>query len=203
MNEQKTPLARTLPLFVEKKIREWIDREGKAMPGHVISVNGAIVTVNLDVKGLVLPLVSMPLIGAEYVRLPIQQNDLGVCFPVDFGIGGVSGLGLPGATDTTRPGNLSALVWVPVGNKNWSSVDPNAVTIYGPKGVVIRDTSSASSITLTPTSITLVAGGKTVVLNSTGLTIDGIVFDTHKHTAGTYVAGSTPVRLESGGPTNT
>lgn len=221
MNEQKTPLSRTLPLLIEKEIRDWIERKGKAMPGHVASVSGAIVTVNFDVKGLQLPLVPMPLIGAEYIRWPVQVNDLGVCIPMDFGIGGVSGLGLAGATDSTRPGNLSALVWVPIGNKNWTQPpgsDANTLALYGHLASLLLDSLSGNSsikltatgitmafgsgsITLDSTGVTIAFGGKSIVINSSGVTIDGILWDTHEHTNGTYVAGSTAVTGKSGGPT--
>lgn len=152
-NEQKNPLSRTLPAYVDKRIRQWISREGKAMPGHVVAVSGAIITINFDVTDLVLPPVQMPLGWPEYVRLPIQEGDKGVCMPIDFYIGGVSGLGSAPTADSSPQGNLSTLVWFPAGNKNWSAVDPNAVTIYGPNGVVLRDTGSASVETLTPAGV--------------------------------------------------
>jgi len=54
-----------------------------------------------------------------------------------------------------REPNLANLVFFPIGNKNWSAVDTQAVTIYGPNGVVLRDTNSGSVITLTPTLISI------------------------------------------------
>lgn len=215
-NEQKNPLALRLPEFVRHEIRNWVARNGKAMPGHVVAISGAIVTVSFDVTDLVLPLVQMPVIGAEYIRLPIQAQNLGTgyagdkggCLPFDYYMGGVSGLGSSPTADSSPQGNLANLIWLPIGSKSWSSVDPNAVTIYGPNGVVLRDSQSKTTSTLTPTgisdsaqdtysvtagtSITLSVGSHSIVINDSGVTIDGVAFLTHTHSAvqpGTGVSG--------------
>jgi hypothetical protein len=168
-NEQKNPLALRLPQYVRHEIRNWVARNGKAMPGHVKSVSGVIVTINFDVTDLVLPPVTMPVIGAEYIRLPIQEGDKGGCLPFDFYMGGVSGLGSAPTADSSPQGNLAALTWVPVGSKSWVAVDPNAVTVYGPNGVVLRDTGSDSVATLTPADIDL----DTSVVSTTGNLVAG------------------------------
>ena len=151
-NEQRTPLARTLPLFARQKALTEIVKRGLAPPGTVVSESGAIITVNLEVQGLTIPQITMPLFGPEYVRYPIQPGDKGVALPASFYIGGVSGLGTGTAT-RTQQGNLTNLIWFPIGNKLWSTVDPNSVTIYGPNGVVLRDTDSNSVETLTPANV--------------------------------------------------
>ena len=194
-NEQKNSLSRTLPRYIDTKIRAWMARYGKAIPGHVKSVNGAIVTINFDVSGVVLPSVKMPVFGPEYIRYPIQEGDKGVCFPADYSLAGVNGMGTntTGVVNTALPGNLSALVWFPVGSAKWSSVDPNAVTIYGPNGVVMRDTTNAASIDVNPTSgITMSFGGHTIVIGPSGVLIDGVSFLPHTHsgvTTGSGVSG--------------
>lgn len=198
-NAQKTPFVRAMGSFAQRKALDEIQKRGSALPGHVVAVNGPIVTVNFDVKGATLHEITMPVFGAEYIRLPIQVGDKGVAFPASIYLGGVSGLGGGTADDTLR-GNLSALVWFPIGNKNWSAVDANAVTIYGPNGVVLKDTSGAASITLTPSGITMTCGGHTILINSSGVTIDGRVFLAHAHTPGTYAEiGGSAVNGNSGG----
>jgi hypothetical protein len=156
-------------------------------------VSGPIVTVAFDVTGAVLPQATMPVLGAEYIRLPIKVDDKGVTFPVNVYTGGVSGLGPPGsaADFNTQQFNLSTLVWMPCGNANWSTVDPTAVTIYGPNGVVLRDTAGDTTFTLTPsgitvsgeTSLTFAVGSHSIVINSSGVTIDGVLFLAHTHSA--------------------
>jgi len=208
MSIQKTPLSRTMPLFVEKLVRQAIDKLGKALPAVVQSVSGSIVTVNFQVTGVTLPTVKMPMAGPEYIRYPIQVGCKGVCFPADVYIGGMSGLGT-GVAGTTQRGNLSTLVFFPIGNQNWTpSPAPNKVVIYGPSGVQLQDTNAASTLKVTPTdinldsggtaevtaqtSITLSAGGHTLVIDSSGISLDGLLFLIHTHsgvTTGSGVSG--------------
>jgi hypothetical protein len=205
-NAQKTPISRSLSKYVRGAALDEISKQGLAPPGHVIAIAGAIVTVAFDVKGLTLPQVTMPLASSEYVRLPIQLGDKGFAIPASFYLGGVSGLGGGTATDTLQ-GNLSNLSWLPVGSKNFSAVDPNVLTLYGPQGVTLRDKASATTFKLTPAGIAATsasgsfsfsAGGHTLVINSTGVIIDGKIFLLHDHLPGAFVAGSTPVTGISG-----
>jgi len=170
---QKTPLALSLNNFAQKKIMDAVQLLGKGLPASVVSVSGSIVTVKFEIQsGFTLPQVTIPLFGPEYVRYPIQDGCKGVVVPMDARIGGVSGLGT-GTADLSIPANLSALVFLPIANTAWTSVDPNAVTLYGPNGVVIRDTGSGAVITLTPSGINCVVGGNSLLINSSGTTVTG------------------------------
>jgi hypothetical protein len=208
-NAQKTPLSRTLPLFGQRKALDEIAKRGQALPGHVTSVVGQIVTVNFDVAGLTLPKVSMPVYGSEYIRLPIQNGDKGVAFPASVYIGGVSGLGA-GTGDDTLQGNLSTLVWLPIGNANWTAPpgsDADTLALYGHLALLLLDSLSnhsslklsssgitltfgSGSITMSSSAITLTFGGHSVVINSSGVTIDGKTFLTHAHTGVTTGSGT-------------
>lgn len=181
----KKPFVRTINDFAEGKIAQAIQKLGKALPCVIIGVDGAIVTVAFQVtSGYTLPNVTVPTSQSKYIREPYQVGDLGVVFPADVSIAGVSGLvsqqgvGLAGLV---QPANLSALMFFPAANKDYSTEDPNAVTLRGPNGAVIKDVTNASSIVLTPTGITMTCGGHTIVINSTGVIIDGKVFLTHEH----------------------
>ncbi len=177
---QKTPLAPSLNRFAERKALDAIQSTGRALPCHVTAISGAIVTVAFDVTGpYTLPQVTMPLFGPEYIRYPIQIGDKGISIPTDAYLGPTSGLG-SGASDITMPqANLANLAFLPVGNKNWSSVDPNAVTVYGPNGVVLRNTDATSSITLLPTGIAVIGetyvdvtcGSASITMTTTEVTI--------------------------------
>lgn len=194
-NQQKTPLSRTLPAFVRRKVLDQIWQLGLGLPGHVVSVAGPIVTVAFDVVGLgPLQPVEMPLASAEYVRLPIQPNDKGYALPADAFLGGISGLASGTQPQGYAPGsqpNLSTLVWLPVGSKGWSAVDnPNMLVLYGPQGVEIRDTGSHSVVKVSSTAgvsitsglpVTITVGANTIALSSAGITLDGIPWDTHVH----------------------
>jgi hypothetical protein len=189
-NAQKTPFARTMNDFAQGKALDAIQLLGKALPASVVAVAGSIVTVKFEVaSAFTLPQVTCPMFGPEYIRYPTQVGDKGFVVPSDAYLGGMSGLG-GGVADLTLPANLSALVFFPIASSRWSATDnANAVVIYGPDGVIIRDTAAGAKITVAPTSITLACGGHTIVINSTGVIIDGKVFLTHEHT-GVTTGGS-------------
>lgn len=155
MSQQKTPISRTLSLFVDGMIRKEIEKLGRALPCQVESIDptGTIVTVSFQISGVQMPQVQMPVGMAEYIRLPIQAKSMGVCFPVDTYIGAVTGLGT-GTASLNRRGNLSTLVFFPTGNKNFTATDDaNAVVVYGPNGVILRDSGSKTVMTLTPAGV--------------------------------------------------
>lgn len=212
INAQKTPLSRTLSRFAQQKAVDEIQKRGYALPGHVTAVNGAIVTVSFDVSDVTLNPVTMPIFGAEYIRLPVQVGDKGVAFPASVYIGGVSGLGGAGTTAdlATLQGNLSTLVWFPIGNKSWTvppGSDADTLALYGHLATLLLDSLSgdssikltssgitltfgSASITMNSSGITLQVGSKSVVVSSSGVSIEGREFLTHNHVPGTYTAPS-------------
>ena len=150
---QTIPFGRASNLFARQKAWDQIQKTGRALPCSVVSADGAIITVKFEIlSNFTLPQIAVPLFGPQYIRYPIQPNDLGIVLPADAQIGAMCGLGT-GTADLAQPFNLGALVFLPIGNKMWSAVDPQSVTIYGPNGVVLYDTGKNSSITLTPDGI--------------------------------------------------
>jgi hypothetical protein len=147
MNNQKTPLSRSINAAAQRRALTAINTLGRALPCSVVAVSGSIVTVNFELQGnLTLPQVTMPMFGPEYIRYPVQIGDKGVALSADVYIGGMSGLGGGTATETL-PANLSALIFFPIANSGWSAPDnPNAVIIYGPDGVIIRDRGKQSHV---------------------------------------------------------
>ena len=73
--------------------------------------------------------------------------------------------------DLSQPGNLEALYFQPIGNAQWSSVDGQAVVIYGPNGVTLRDSASGAVIVLHPGSITATIGGTSVAMTSSSVVV--------------------------------
>ncbi|MES2048847.1 MAG: hypothetical protein V4447_10630 [Pseudomonadota bacterium] len=158
-NALKIPLASSLNVFAQGKVNDAFQKAGQALPCSVVAVQGSIVTVKFEINSVfTLPNVTMPLAGAEYIRYPIQVGDKGVCFPASARLGGMSGIG-GGTADLSLPGNLTALVFLPMGNTGFFEVNPQAVVIYGPDGVVLMDTGNQSNITLTPAGIAMVTEG--------------------------------------------
>ncbi|MGA7539948.1 MAG: hypothetical protein WBW93_14405 [Steroidobacteraceae bacterium] len=188
---QKTPLSRTLSSLATQQALNEIQQLGLRLPGHVVAVNGAIVTVAFDVEGITLPQVTMAAQMSKYMRAPIQVNDLGYATTADAYLGGVTGLG-GGTADLTQRGNLSALVWVPVGNKAWSTPDPTASVMTSANGEFVVSVGN-SGITMSYSGTTLLQ-----IDTSGNVTINGRVFLEHIHSniaggggAGTYTAPST------------
>lgn len=186
-NALKTPFGKSINTFAEKKVLDAIQLLGKALPASVVAVAGSIVTVKFELDSpFTLPVVTCPLFGPEYIRYPIQAGDRGVVLPAAVRLGGVSGLG-GGVADLTTPANLSALVFLPCGNKNWSGVDPNAVTVYGPNGVVLKNTAATSTIILLPagiaitgqTYVNIICGACSIMMTATSV----VITDTTAHTS--------------------
>ena len=174
-SEQKTPFAVSLSNLFNTKLDQYQEGFGWQLPCVVKAVNGALVTVafQVDTGGtFTFPEVTCPIAESTYVRLPVQVGDFGMCISANARLGGVTGLG-QGLAPLGLPFNLGALVYVPIGNANWSSVDPNAVNINAPNGVVLRDTNNQCTITLTPSGVTVAIGSTSFIVNSTGVTVNG------------------------------
>ncbi len=169
----KLPLMQTLQTSIDVRVQNAMQLLGKSLPCSVVAVTGTIVTVSFNVNlPWTLPQVTIPVVGWQYFRAPIQVGDEGYAVPADVSVGQISGLGSGTASDKLLPANLSALVFMPIGNKNWQSVDGNAATIYGPNGVVLRDTASNTVVTLTPSQITIDRAGTTITINGSSVTVN-------------------------------
>jgi hypothetical protein len=199
-NVQKTPFAGSINDFARAKAQDAIQLTGRSLPCSVVQAQGAIVRVKFEVQSSVftLPNVTVPLFGPEYIRYPIQKGDKGVVFAADAYLGGMSGLG-GGVADLTQRANLSTLVFFPIGNKAWTIVDPNAVTIYGPNGVVFRDTNSASTFTLTPSGMTLKTNNFTLNCGGTQVAVSpaGVVITGNLTVTGTVIGGTDSINLQA------
>lgn len=154
--EQKLNFGLNMNRFTESKLSEAFQAAGKILPASIVKREGKMVTVAFELRDTpyVFPQVTIPLFGPQYIRYPMQPGDKGIVIPGDTYLGGVSGQG-GGVADLTPPANLSALVFLPVSNTEWESVDGQVVTIYGPEGVTIRDQASNSTFLLTPDSIAI------------------------------------------------
>lgn len=209
-NQQRTPLVNSLSRFAESKNADADQLAGKSLPASVVSVNGAIVTVKFEVQntplGATLPNVTVPLIGPEYIRYPVQKGDKGFVVAADAYLGGVSGLG-GGVASLVKQGNLAALVFAPLGNTAFKKVTSGtAVYVYGVNGggvTLYSDvTGQAVSLTLTSTGVAIV-GNVTIQGN---LSVTGAITATGNITAGSGGAGQVDLlghRHSSSGGTGT
>jgi hypothetical protein len=153
---------------------------GQALPCRVTNVVGKIVTVEfqMDTSPWTLQPITIPKAESPWLTEPTQEGDTGVTMPADVYLGGISGLG-GGTADFRKRGNLTALVFVPVGNKSFSPIDPNAAQLQGPNGTILRTTTgTTSSVVTNSTGTTITFGTTTLVVNASGivLTVGGQTF---------------------------
>lgn len=202
-----------------RRASELIGNLGYALPCSVTAVSGQMVTVKweMDTSPWTLPTVTIPCAGqSPWNYRPTQIGDTGIAVPASVLLGQIVGTTNTAAT-FKPPGNLSALVFVPVGTKAFTPPDANAYLIQGKNGFIGQTTSGttcsvvangngitltfgSNTLTLDSNGFTVTAGGKTLTINSSAITADGIVIETHTHTAGSYVAGSNAVTGDSGAP---
>lgn len=214
-NYSKLWIQRTANQTAINRARQAIENMGRALPCRVVGINGSIVTVAFEVNAApyTLPNITIPKAESNWVREPTQEGDFGYTVPSDAYLGGVSGLG-GGVATLTRPGNLSALVFQPVSNKNSPPIDPNAAQVQGPNGVILKTTEGIASSVVTnqegttvtfgsttliinASGITMTAGGQTITLGSGGFLINGESYINHDHL---YTPGTgTPIYT---GPVN-
>jgi hypothetical protein len=194
-NAIKTPFTESINRFGAKKANDALQLEGKELPASVVSFADNMVTASFQVTGYgALPAVTVGVAMSRYVRLPIQAGDKGILRAADAVLGGITGLGT-GIAGPAKPGNLGALIFEPVSNTAWPDpIDPNAVEIGGPNGVVMKlenSPTSTCSIIANSSGITLRFGAHSIVINSSGVTIDGKAFLPHSHSGVTTGAGTT------------
>ncbi|QRN55260.1 phage baseplate assembly protein [Dyella caseinilytica] len=153
------------------RARNEIQSTGRCLPCSVVGVNGALVTVKFEVnsKPWTLPQITIPIAESQWIRAPIQIGDKGITIPADVLIGNISGLGV-GVPTMARPGNLSALSFLPISSKNFSPVNTNAAFVSGPQGVVLQTEDGSVSLTLSETGFVFKLGTQTFTFNASGLT---------------------------------
>jgi len=169
--DNKLNFGSSMNRFAERKVDNALQKAGKILPVSVVKQNGKMITVAFELRDIpyVLPQVTIPLFGPQYIRYPMQPGDKGIVIPADTYIGGVSGQG-GGIADMTPPANLSSLVFLPISNTEWQDVDGQVVTVYGPEGVTLRDSGSNTTFLLKPDSIAISTPGSFTV------TVGGTVF---------------------------
>ena len=163
------------------------------MPCSVTAVNGSIVTVKFEVNAgnFTIPQVTIPYFGPQYIRYPTQIGDMGVVFPCDVYINNVTGLGSGSVPSLSQPANLSALVFFPVGNKNWSApTDPNSLELYGPDGVILRNQSNTVTFILTGSRVVVKGSGSALALVTQAFET---LFNNHVHSASGTGPPTTPM----------
>jgi hypothetical protein len=148
-NDYKLPLGKSLNEIAVTKAADykWQTQSWPCTVAAIIS--SGIVQINFEVDGgkVSLPKVIVPVGWSEYTRLPVQVGDKGLAVQASLTLGGLSGLGSGLPNINRRMSNLQGLIFVPIGNTNWSTVvDQKKIVLYGPDGAVIRSTDSNARI---------------------------------------------------------
>jgi len=180
-----------------------IERTGQSLPCKVIAVDGSIVQVSFEVQGgpWTLPPLTLPKAESQWLRAPTQIGDYGVTMPADTYLGQIAGYGGGTADLTVDYGNMSSLLWMPVGSKAFSAApDPNKAWANGPAGAILGDSSQAVFVDcdVEAGTVTIKASGKTWTFGPSGLTMSsGIVAETHVH-GGVQSGGAITTEPEAG-----
>lgn len=150
MTAQKIPFSVSINNFVTDRIKNNDALYGKILPCSVVAVDNvnAIVTIKFEVASgsLTIPQVTCAIAGSKYIRIPVQVGDFGICIPADTRLGGINGLG-SGAAPLTLPTNFGAMVFMPIGNLQWSISDPSSIVLTPPTGNV--------KVTISPNNVTI------------------------------------------------
>jgi phage baseplate assembly protein gpV len=181
---QKIPLAVSLANFTEQVVQEGLSGLGQVYPCTVKSVGidgdgNTVVTVNFEINPvsstgtkITFPEVTMPIAESKYIRLPVQVGDQGIAISASVRIGGITGLGT-GLAPLAPASNLGALVFLPVSNTAWTTLDPNAVVISASNGAIIRTDDGKAIITVASDKITIAYQTVNLVINGSNVTING------------------------------
>ncbi len=155
---------------------------GRALPCHVVSVQGQIVTIQFDMLPgeIAYPQITIPIATFAYIRYPVQVGDKGVTVPADVSLRGQSGLGTGIANMSLVP-SMTALYFLPLANCGWSEEDPDKLVLYGPDGAILKTEDGSSSITIEPGKITAksneinLEGNKDVRIIAPDIYLTGII----------------------------
>jgi hypothetical protein len=178
-NFQRTPIGESIQRIAREGVGTQLQREAKALPCSVVSVNGQFVTVKFEVNSgiFTLPNITIPINTSEYDWIPVQVGDLGYTQAADVALAAVSGVS-SNVPNLVQGMNLTSLVFQPISNMAWTVANSNQRIVQGPSGAVIQVTGGATSLTVTSSGIFL----KTTRLNVATLpTSPGAAGDIYNH----------------------
>jgi hypothetical protein len=227
-NSERLWLQQTINKAAIIRASEAIERLGAALPCKVVAVSGSIVTVSFEVNSIwTLPNITIPKAEGQWIRSPTQIGDLGLTMPASVYLGGISGLG-GGTASAASPGNLEALVWVPVASTAFPTslggmaLNINQAQVYGPAGAVVQTQDGTSVVNVAEGQITaevqktgllITDAGISLVINgvvvsqwgSSGMVVTGTIQATQDiiaSTAGANISLTNHVQTNGGGTGN-
>ena len=181
---QKIPLTNSLSNFTKQEVNNGLSNLGQIYPCKVISVGldgsgNTVVTVNFEINPvsstgspITFPPVTMPIAESQYIRIPVQVGDAGIAISASVRLGGISGLGT-GKAPLAPASNLGGLVFLPISNTAWETLDPNAVVISASNGAIIRTDDGKAVVTIADDKSTIAYQSINLVINGSNVTING------------------------------
>lgn len=172
-NAQKYPLLQALSEMVNNLIEDRLDIKGKQLPCYITDVDNQFVTVHFDMlpDGIVYPEIKIPIMGWEYIRIPVQKGDKGVTLAADVSLRNISKQG--GVANRSILPSLTPLFFVPIANNQWSKEDGKKVVIVGPEGAIIKTKDISNIITVDTGKIEIKSGSNAVItVNSDQININ-------------------------------
>lgn len=197
-NALKINFGVTVGQAARQKALDHIQNNGKALPASVVKMKGSIATVKFETNSdFTLPNVTVPMYMPEYIRMPMQKGDKGLVLAGDVVLSNMTGLGPNSPSSFVRPGNLSPLLFVPLGNKDFTPVDPNKHVTYGPDGTLTRPKDLSSGVGTDKTKGVTIAQGAPSGVDSSN--VDLTTYDHHvtADTAGVKAKSKTKVDVEA------
>lgn len=202
---KRFPVAENLSSIIDYRILSTDQRSGYQLPCTVVEVDNTegFVTVKFEVQNTPfnLPQITIPVVGWEYIRYPIQVGDPGVTISADVDLISISG-GQSRQPDFIPSSNLNTvLMFVPIRNENsFPTPNANATVIYGPDGVVLLDYTNGvthSTIIVSQTMVKMqnesasieISGGEVKITGT--LIINGAEYLDHTHSGVQPGSGNT------------
>lgn len=170
-NSQKYPPLQALAEMQNNLIDNRLAIKGKQLPCYVVDVDNQFVTVHFDMlpDGLVYPEVKIPIMGWEYIRIPVQKGDKGFTLAADASLRNVSKQG--GVSNRSSLPSLTPLVFVPIANTQWSKENGGKVVIIAPTGSIIKTKDGSHVITVDSNKIEVKTPDTSIVSDSSGVNI--------------------------------
>lgn len=130
VQNQRQRISKALIQISDNEAKNRVNQNSETRPCSIteISENGAIVTVKFEQIEPKLPQQQMPVIMAEFVRIPLKVGDTGIALASSRYLGGISGLG-GGVADDRIIGNLAGYVFAPLSFAEWVSVNTDYLTV--------------------------------------------------------------------------
>jgi len=198
----KLPYGQNMAGAIDYRAGVQFEQIGWELPCTVkaISDDGLFVSVEFSIREapFQFPIITIPILQSQYIRLPIQVGDVGVTRFADVSTLHICGK-LPGVAGFGNAGNLNAvLAFQPIVNINFAQTpDKNVLWCYGPDGVILQDQAGNSKVTINSDLVKLESGSSYITINKNGeidiqgssVKIMGKDFISHHH-GGVQTGGS-------------